>query len=435
MKCINCQTENNLQDRTANQGRCKNCHHPFAFEPTAMEDLKLTDGFFDKVISDISVNNTLFFSQKQLLYFLDKKFKRKNYTSWINIIFFYLFFTSFLTTIIGIISFKVINLNGAALAALGISGFLIFSYEEETKFPYNSYGKRKQMTIGLMGIGSIVLLGGIGASLIILKSYLYGILSALLGIWSIYLGATSLRNKNNLPQILTVNSSKIGEWLDRWQETNGPINKIISVLPLATESTVINSEITNYSFDRLVVTDTAAVAQFLITNNFHFENNCAILSITGYPQEIFDTVLEMLKRNQDLKVYALHDATPTGVSLVYQLKSNERWFANSSATIYDLGILPRQVFKKAKISVFNSPDLAQEAKGLPKEVKETLSPEEIAWLELGNYVELESFTPAKLLQFLTKGIALSRSGDTDVLVSLDSYSSDVGYIFAVDSFG
>ncbi len=42
MKCINCGTDNNLRDRTANQGQCIQCQHPFAFEPTSINSLKIT---------------------------------------------------------------------------------------------------------------------------------------------------------------------------------------------------------------------------------------------------------------------------------------------------------------------------------------------------------------------------------------------------------
>ena len=36
MKCSQCHTDNTLKDRTFNGGRCKNCGHPFVFEPTAL---------------------------------------------------------------------------------------------------------------------------------------------------------------------------------------------------------------------------------------------------------------------------------------------------------------------------------------------------------------------------------------------------------------
>ena len=54
------------------------------------------------------------------------------------------------------------------------------------------------------------------------------------------------------------------------------------MLPLPREESTpiaINPDVSAYSFDRLVVCDSAIIAQFLIANNFHFENNCAVLSI------------------------------------------------------------------------------------------------------------------------------------------------------------
>ena len=77
MKCINCGTDNNLKDRTGNQGRCIQCQHPFVFEPTSMGTVKITDPFFAKAITDISANNTLFFTPKQFFYLLDNRLRGK----------------------------------------------------------------------------------------------------------------------------------------------------------------------------------------------------------------------------------------------------------------------------------------------------------------------------------------------------------------------
>ncbi|MBR8827739.1 MAG: MFS transporter permease [Gomphosphaeria aponina SAG 52.96 = DSM 107014] len=243
-----------------------------------------------------------------------------------------------------------------------------------------------------------------------------------------------------MPQTLLVGRSEVEAWLNRWTEINGNINKILpSPRSENRGNGEINAEITAYSFDRVVVTDSAAIAQFLIANNFHFENNCAVLSITGYPENIFNTVLEMLRRNPELKVYAIHDASPRGVALVNYLRTNPNWFSASTATIYDLGLIPRQVIKNPKLFMGNSQESAQEGRRLGPEIRSSLSAEEVTWLESGNFVELESFSPRKLLQIITQGIALSRSSiDSEAVTNLnyddgDTYSS-VG-IFLVDSFG
>ncbi|MDY7012917.1 MAG: MFS transporter permease, partial [Cyanobacteriota bacterium] len=199
------------------------------------------------------------------------------------------------------------------------------------------------------------------------------------------------------------------------------------------QPTNLNPEITAYSFDRAIVCDSAEIAQFLIANNFHFENNCAVLSIDGYPQNIFSTVMEMLRRNPELKVYAIHDASPHGISLVNQLRTNSNWFANSSATVYDLGLSPRQVLRSRSLFIRNSSESKQRAARSPQSVKQELSPDELEWLEKGNFVELESLMPRRLLQVLTRGIALSQAPDVeDALIPVES---DGGLVFATDSFG
>lgn len=59
-------------------GRCSSCNDPFAFEPTAIElNTKLTDPFFEKVITDLSANNTLFLTPKQFYYLLDKRWRAR----------------------------------------------------------------------------------------------------------------------------------------------------------------------------------------------------------------------------------------------------------------------------------------------------------------------------------------------------------------------
>ena len=236
-----------------------------------------------------------------------------------------------------------------------------------------------------------------------------------------------------ISQDFKITSFQFRQWGNTWVRANGSIEKMLPSPSTENQPTNLNSEITAYSFDRAIVCDSSEIAQFLIANNFHFENNCAVLSITGYPQNIFSTVMEMLHRNPNLKVYAIHDASPQGVSLVHQLRTNADWFANSSAMISDLGLSPRQVLKSRSLFIRNSPDSKQRAARLPQSVKQELSPDELEWLEKGNFVELESLMPRRLLHILTRGIALSQAPDVeDTLIPIES---DGGLIFATDSFG
>ncbi|GAB1540357.1 hypothetical protein NUACC21_30260 [Scytonema sp. NUACC21] len=198
--------------------------------------------------------------------------------------------------------------------------------------------------------------------------------------------------------------------LNKWQMINGKIEKLLSnTFQETTKFLTPSPDITAYSFDRLVVCDNDKIAEFLIANNFHFERNCAILGITGYPQNIFEITMQMLRRNPDLKVYALHNCSPKGVSLVHQLRTDERWFRDSDVTIVDAGILPCQVFNSRKIWITRLEELELQAKNLPSEIQLSLHSEELKWLMEGNSVDLESFPPQKLIQYLNQTMAANQN--------------------------
>ncbi len=431
MKCVNCGVENNLKERTANQGRCKNCNHTFAFEPKSIDfKYKFTDPFFQKTISDISVNNTLYFTPKQFFYALERRVSKKNnkISGWKGCGFFLIFpvtviFTAGISLIVGLV---IIFINSYSQ-----------SKSQENKRNVRK-GNAKFLQIG----GIIILVVGILYSLSI-SSFPLFIISVIFGMTSIYLGTIQIKRLADAAETFIINQDLFQNWINRWQQINGTIT---NMLPSARQENIpanINPDITAYSFDRVVVCDRAEVAQLLIANNFHFENNCAVLSITGYPENIFSTVMEMLKRNPDLKVYALHNASPRGVSLVNHLRTSHNWFLNTDVTIYDLGLLPRQFINKSKAFVQKKEEYAADAINLSIDVKRDLTEAEIAWLESGNFIELESYTPKRLLRVVTQGIAKSRQPDnlqpdsaSSTFISADDSDNDSGItIFAVDTFG
>ncbi|WP_442938502.1 hypothetical protein [Nostoc sp.] len=418
MKCINCGTDNKLKDRTANQGRCIKCNHLFAFEPTSMSNVQITDPFFAKAIADISANNTLFFTPKQLLYFLDNRL-RKNSKSISRFGWLLPFLVINLVTSLTIFIPLIVNL-----------AFINFFYASSKSTKLNLVS-RKQNARNLQIIGVIILSIGILA----LKSFTLFVIIVILGMLPIYLGTRQIRRIELLTQDFFISESQINDWLNRWQQINGSILKILPSPKQENTPATINSDVTAYSFDRLVVCDTASIAQLLIANNFHFENNCAILSITGYPQSIFDTTMQMLRRNPDLKVYALHDCNPRGVGLVHNLRTNANWFLNSEIAIIDIGLTPRQIIAtKRGMFIQSSPESAQAAKQLPEEIRQNLSTEELAWLESGKFVELESFTPQRIIKVLQKGIAGSQTLESDdsSLLLVGNTGNDM---YVVESFG
>ena len=103
-------------------------------------------------------------------------------------------------------------------------------------------------------------------------------------------------------------------------------------------------DLADYSFDRAVICDRARTVNLLLANNFHFENNCAVLSIDGYPPRPFPTVRAMIRRNPKLQVFAVHDATPAGCRLAYRLSSDPDWFGGRIKVV-NVGLRPGHATK------------------------------------------------------------------------------------------
>jgi hypothetical protein len=433
MKCINCGTDNKLKDRTANFGKCMTCGHSFVFEPTSMGTIKITDPMFANTLTDISFNSTLFFTSKQFLYFLDSRFKQKSFNltsfgcSYLFLsVWSTLFFGGFLSFILGTNSFVIVSYIYNII-------WIIYLFRNTKSSKLNNRG-RKTSARSLQFIGGLVIIGGIIISLFIIKSLPVFVITVITGMVTIYLGFRQL-NQPDLPQEYLFSENQVADWLNRWQQTNGTIPKLLLQPQPQNQLPAINPDVTAYSFDRLIVCDRAEIAQFLIANNFHFENNCAILSINGYPQSIFQTTMEMLRRNPDLKVYALHDCTSKGLGLIHRLRTSPDWFQNSNVVIIDIGITPRQVLatKKGIFLEISSPS-ASDAKQLTPEIRQELSPAEIKWLEAGNVVSLESFSPQKLIQVIQRGIANSQilGSDNDDLMIVGNSDN---LIYTTESFG
>jgi hypothetical protein len=435
MKCIHCGTENNLKDRTENQGRCKKCNHPFVFEPTAMISVKITDAFFANALKDISVNGTLFFTKKQLFYLLERRSKKKLSLSPRFFFLSYVIFTFFLTNFLPNFLLSYFNDQWSFSISYLLSQLLSFIYLlDYKKFFKLDYAGRKLLAKIFKIFGFIVLVMGSYMSLFIVPFFPLFASVLMLGLLSIYLGYQQ-ESQIGLPQELVINKREFQDGLNRWKDINGTYPRLLPSPQQSLKPTTVNPDITNYSFDRLIVCDTPEIAQFLIANNFHFEHNCAIFSITGYPQNIFQTTMQMLRQNPDLQVYALHSCTPKGMTLVHHLRTSQSWFLDTNQAIVDLGITLRQVLEnERRMLIESSPNSGKDCIELPREVRGSLSPEELKWLDAGNFVELESFNPQQLIQIIQRGITRDLSldsGDSDSIFVENSDSS----LYVFQSFG
>jgi DNA-directed RNA polymerase subunit RPC12/RpoP len=219
-----------------------------------------------------------------------------------------------------------------------------------------------------------------------------------------------------------------GDYLKRWIDTHGAVAKL---LPPPNRNSSARSfgqpaapDVTAYSFDRALVTDHADIAAMLVANNFHFENNCAILSLDGYPYHSADTIKTMLQRNPNLKVFALHDASLAGVQMGSILRG-PNWFPDRSIRLIDLGLRPLHILKGGLIALASAP-----IKFPVGTTSTALTPEEIAWLEQGNVAELHTLRPNKLMRAVYQGFA--RAGQTDSTTG-DSATGGDDSVIIVDS--
>ena len=234
------------------------------------------------------------------------------------------------------------------------------------------------------------------------------------------------------PATVVLDQSDFSRLWSKWLAVHGSPDGLIVRRSQKAPVRAQEPDIADYSFDRAVICDRARTVDLLLANNFHFENNCAILSIGGYPEGPFEVVRTMLRRNPKLQVFALHDASLAGCQLAYQLTSDERWF-KGHVPVTDVGLRPRHAapFK----------GLWQSASGvLPVAAEGAVSAEELRWLS--TYVlELAAIRPEQVLKRLFKAInrregasdssgdgggSSSSDGDGTVHEDRDSFSADAG---------
>ncbi len=432
MKCIKCGTSNNLKDRRmGSMGRCKSCNHEFAFEPTLMsEKERLTDNLFAQLVSNTSAKDSLFFTSTQLYYLLNKRLQSRSENNWagLSIVAGGLLFT-LLSSILFRGVLKISFDEGIPLVATPYLGWVIWRTSQQSiSTQFNRRIRHNRLTT-LKTIAIALLI--IGLPLSISEKTLEGIIGSIgLGVAATALYLNRNRQQSQIFNRLPVDRTQFDRWLDRWMSINNQPEKILSLSQTFSLPATPNPQVTAYSFDRAIVCDTPEIAQLLISNNFHFEHNCAILTIDGYPENIFDTTMEMLSRNPNLKVYAFHNCTPNGINLARQLRASETWFPNPAIPIIDVGILPRQIIDNLDVMTLQSPASAEISQQLHPDLRATLNQAELAWLDAGCYLELESFSTKKLIHILQRAISESRE-----LSTIESGSVDNSGFYLAENFG
>jgi hypothetical protein len=102
----------------------------------------------------------------------------------------------------------------------------------------------------------------------------------------------------------------------------------------------------------------------------------------------------------------------------------------------DIGLSPRQILAaKRDMFIQSSKSSAQASQLLAISLRENLSKVELEWLDNGNFVELESFTPQQLIQVLNRSIANSQQGELGEDGTLILVGGSDSSFYATESFG
>ncbi|MCC7370321.1 MAG: hypothetical protein IT306_17990 [Chloroflexi bacterium] len=222
------------------------------------------------------------------------------------------------------------------------------------------------------------------------------------GLGALGSGVRWLRGRRRLTPPLT--REQFAPMLHTWVQAHGTPPGLIERPALPSPSRPrrqLEADIGDYSFDRAVICDRPETVDLLLANNFHFENNCAILTADGYPPAPFETVRAMLKRNPKLRVFALHDATVDGCQLAHRLSNDPSWFLGQ-APVVDVGLRPGQAgpFRGVWLATPQAAVLTQEG----------ISEREAEWLRQYS-LELAAIRPDQVLKRLFR--AMNRQPDED----------------------
>ncbi len=389
----------------------------------------ITDDLFKDIIAAVSVNHTLYFTPVQLYYSLEQDQRLRSNLSQENPIFGYLCWSTLLVSgsiwianwlKLDIVLIAPVLLILYALLAIIVVAKSVVSPKVNQKFCRDNVENLKIISIIIFVFGiplSIVAKTSVG----IIGSISLGILAAWLSI------KLKQRQPRGLNKFL-IDRQDFLKWLNRWSAINYRPGKILASPNISTAQVDLNSKVIAYDFDRVVVCDSPKIAQLLLKNNFHFENNCAVIAIDRYPQDIFAPIKEMLARTPDLKVFAVHDCSPQGLKMIRHLRTEKIWFPDLQIPIISAGMLPRHIMDDPDRMVSQSAESIKSSQQLPADLRNILDPAELAWLDTGYYLELESFPPQELIQILQQGINKSyqlleiEDGDSIVMISPGFYA-------------
>jgi len=136
----------------------------------------------------------------------------------------------------------------------------------------------------------------------------------------------------------------IKRWLSKWMAAHGAQN-------LVAEATLSSAglEYLPEQIECLIIVEREPLVDLLLKNGAHRALSALVVSETGYPSALAREARRLLQTRADLKVIAVHDATPAGVAMVGRLQKSDV-FSLAQRSVVDAGLFPADVTWLAELA-------------------------------------------------------------------------------------
>jgi len=192
---------------------------------------------------------------------------------------------------------------------------------------------------GVVGLFMIVL--GLAAWVYSLKSdwgltLVFGIAVTLTGVGMVGTGVVTRREP--------AAREPIARWLSKWTATRDVPN-------LITTATLADSGVDYLptQVDCLLIVERDTLVDLLLKNGAHRALSALIVSEAGYPNALANEARRLLQARADLKLIAIHDATPSGVAMLTRLQKSSV-FPLTERSVLDAGLFPADVTWLAELA-------------------------------------------------------------------------------------
>ena len=185
---------------------------------------------------------------------------------------------------------------------------------------------------GVLGLFMIVF--GLAAWVYALKAdwgltLVFGIALTLTGVGMVGTGVVTRRDP--------AAREPITRWLAKWVAMHGAPNLVAEATMSAAGAEYFPPHVAS-----LLIVERDPLVDLLLKNGAHGALSALIVSESGYPTALASEARRLLQEDTDLKVIAVHDATPAGIAMLGRLQKSDV-FPLTERAVLDAGLFPADV--------------------------------------------------------------------------------------------